>query len=97
MRLIERDEGEYRIFAGAMEGSQADGFIAAVVVRLQAGFGLPEQDVFRDDALACGHRWSTPELALARAVVVGQEAIVRERWTSQRNARDSSTLSGSKP
>lgn len=79
MKLIERDEGEYRIFAGAMEGSQGDGFIAAVVVSLRSGSGRPARDVFRDDALACGHRWSTLEMALAHAVIEGQEAIWRER------------------
>ncbi len=79
MNLIERDEGEYRILAGAMEGSHADGFIAAVVVCKQVVPGRPSHDVFRDDSLACGNRWATPELALAHALVEGRAAIARER------------------
>ena len=32
MHFDERNEGDYRIFAGALEAAQGDGYIAAVVV-----------------------------------------------------------------
>lgn len=83
MKLIERDQGEFRIFAGAMEGIHDDGYIAAVVVRVQGVPGRPSRDVFRDDSLACGHRWATQELALAQAVIRGQAAIMREQWPQE--------------
>lgn len=85
MKLVEHDVDRYRIYAGAMEGSHADGFIAAVVVvRLHSGPGRQPRAVFRDDALACGHRWPTADLALAQAVQKGTQVIEKERGQSVR-------------
>jgi hypothetical protein len=41
MRLDERDEGDYRIYAGALEGKQGDGYVAAVVVSKVRGVETP--------------------------------------------------------
>ena len=36
MHFDERDEGDYRIYAGALEAPRGDGYIAAVVVKEQS-------------------------------------------------------------
>ena len=77
--LAERDDGDFHIYAGAMEAVQGDGYIAAVVVNLIRPAGRAARESFRDDALACGHRWSSPEPALSYAMGKGLEAAERER------------------
>lgn len=80
MILTERDDGAYRIYAGAMEGTRGDGFIAAaVVVYTPCAPSRSAREAFRNEALACGHRWQTPESALAYALAKGQEAADRAR------------------
>ena len=74
MQLDQRDEGEYRIYAGAMESKLGDGFIAAVVVSKVRG--VPnEKEAFRDDSLACGHRWESAKAALSYAFGKAREVI----------------------
>ena len=75
MILTERDDGEYRIYAGAMEATQGDGYIAAVVVTA----GHASREAFRDDSLACGHRWVSSKAALSFAMDKGLEVVRRER------------------
>ena len=77
MQLDERDEGEYRIYAGAMESRMGDGYIAAVVVNKVRGVARPHE-AYRDDALACGHRWASAQAALTYAFVKGREVIRTE-------------------
>ena len=77
MQLDERDEGEYRIYAGAMESKLGDGYIAAVVVSRVRGVGRP-REAFRDDALACGHRWESAKAALSYAFGKGRDVIRSE-------------------
>lgn len=79
MILAERADGDYHIYAGAIEAVQGDGYIAAVVVNLRHQAGRAAREAFRDDALACGHRWSSPESALSYAMGKGREAAERER------------------
>jgi hypothetical protein len=74
MKLDERDEGEYRIYAGALESKLGDGYIAAVVVSRVRGERCP-REAYRDDALACGHRWELPEQALSYAMGKGREFV----------------------
>lgn len=93
MKLIEADEGEYRIFAGAMEGANSDGFIAGVAVQLRGTAGRPSRDVFCDVSLACGHRWETQDSALAHAVTRGRDAIAREQRLSSEIEMDIPILS----
>jgi hypothetical protein len=91
MQFDECFEGEYRIFVGALEAPRGDGYIAAVVVsRLlseAAGATTPTdgnanapvshraREVWRDDSLACGYRWPTPEAALLYAKNRAREMV----------------------
>ncbi|HEX6704591.1 MAG TPA: hypothetical protein VF169_07510 [Albitalea sp.] len=79
MQLDERDEGEYRIYAGALESSIGDGYIAAVVVHKVRGTERGPREAFRDDALACGHRWARPDQALSYAMDKGRSVVRTER------------------
>jgi hypothetical protein len=77
MHFDERNIGDYRVYAGALEGPQGDGYIAAVVVhRVQGVPGAP-QEILRDESLACGHRWPSADAALAYAIGKAQDAIRR--------------------
>ena len=77
MRLDERDEGDYRIYAGALEGKQGDGYVAAVVVSKVRGVETP-REAYREDLLACGHRWKTAEAALWYAIGKGRELVLTQ-------------------
>ena len=79
MTLIQRDEGDYCIFCGAIEGTQGDGYIAAVVVNQVRNIKRSTQECFRDNALACGHRWASPEAALSYAMARGHEVVKMEQ------------------
>jgi hypothetical protein len=79
MTLDERDEGDYRIYAGALEGVHGDGYIAAVVVSRVRNTDRAPREAFRDEALACGHRWARPEEALSYAIGKGREVVRTER------------------
>ena len=75
MKLDQRDEGEYRIYAGALESRLGDGYIAAVVVSRVRGVDRGPREAYRDDALACGHRWAQAEQALSYALGKGREFV----------------------
>ena len=79
MQLDERDEGDFRIYGGALESSIGDGYIAAVVVSRVRNTDRAPREAYRDDALACGHRWATPEEALSYAMGKGKEVVRTER------------------
>ena len=75
MQFDERNMGDYRIFAGALEGPNGDGYIAAMIVhRVQGVPGAP-REALRDESLACGHRWRSADDALAYAIGKAQDAI----------------------
>ena len=75
MHFDERNMGDYRIFAGALEARSGDGYTAAMIVqRIQGVPGAP-REAFRDESLACGHRWESAADALAYAMSKAQEAI----------------------
>ena len=74
MRFEERVLGDYRIFAGAVEGPQGDGYIAAIIVQRVQGVPSP-REIFRDESLACGHRWESADAALAYAISKAKAAI----------------------
>ncbi len=75
MRFDEREIGDYRIFAGALEAPKGDGYTATVIVqRVQGDAGVP-REVLRDEGLACGHRWASADAALAYAISKAKEAI----------------------
>jgi hypothetical protein len=71
----ETSEGDYRIYAGALEAPRGQGYIAAVVVNRVRGVGNAPREAFRDDSLACGHRWQSPDEALSYALNKAQELI----------------------
>jgi len=73
MHFDERDEGSFRIYAGALEAPSGEGYIAAVVVkRIDAG-NAPA--FYRDECLSGGHRWASASAALQFALSTGRKAI----------------------
>jgi len=82
MRFQECREGDYKIFAGAVEAPRGDGYIAAMVVsRVKPGAsaGADRSSVaFRDDSVACGYRWRSPEEAIAYALNRAREMVRRQ-------------------
>jgi hypothetical protein len=76
MHFDERDEGEYRIYAGAIETPDG-GYRATAVVMRMRGVARPVE-VFRDENLSGGHAWEEPERALRFAIKTAS-SIVRER------------------
>ncbi len=76
MHFDERKIGDYRVFTGALEGPMGDGYIAALVVQREQGGAAHE--ILRDDSLACGHRWPSPDAALAYAMGKAQELIRKQ-------------------
>ncbi len=79
MIFDERYEGDYRIYAGALEAPRGQGYIAAVVVNRVRGIGNAPREAYRDDSLACGHRWLSPDEALSYAVNKARDVIKREQ------------------
>lgn len=75
MHFDERDEGEYRIYAGAIEAAEG-GYLATAVVMRMRGIARPIE-VFRDENLSGGHAWEEPERALHFAIKTAS-SIVRE-------------------
>ena len=75
MHLDESTEGPYRIYAGALEARQGDGYIAAVVVKRIGNELHAGREAYRDDSLACGHRWASAGDALRYAVTRAREII----------------------
>jgi hypothetical protein len=71
MRFEEAVEGEWRIYAGAMESPRGDGYTAAAVVQHRGG----TRELWRDDSLACGHRWRSADEALRYALGKAREII----------------------
>ena len=76
MHFDERKIGEYRVYTGALEGPKGDGYIAALVVQREQGGAALE--ILRDDSLACGHRWPSPDAALAYAMGKAQDVIRKQ-------------------
>ena len=79
MQFNERVDGEYRIYVGALDAPRGDGYIAAVVVSCMLGAGVKAREVFRDESLACGHRWKSAEEALMFAMCKAREWIGTDR------------------
>jgi hypothetical protein len=75
MRFQETHEGDFRIYAGAVEAPKGDGYIAALVVNHVHAAGKGQREAFRDDSLACGHRWSCADEALRYAMNKARELI----------------------
>jgi hypothetical protein len=74
MRFQECREGEYKIFAGAVEAPRGDGYIAAMVVSRvepRPGVAVP------DDSVGGGYRWRSAEEAIAYALNRAREMVRR--------------------
>jgi hypothetical protein len=74
MHFEERNEGDYRIYAGALEAS-GGGYLAAVVVSRLRGMPQAPCEAYRDISMSGGHRWQSPNDALAFAVTEAQKII----------------------
>jgi hypothetical protein len=76
MHVDEREEGEHRILARAIEAPGGGYRAAARVLRVR---GVPQPiEIFRDDHLSGGHAWDEPERALQFAIKTAS-SILRER------------------
>ena len=78
MRFQESHEGDYRIYVGAVEAPRGDGYIAAGVVDRVRGEVAPSsrrREAFRDESLACGYRWPSPDEAIHYAMTRARELI----------------------
>ncbi len=75
MQFNEAQEGDYRIFVGAVEAPRGDGYIAALVVNRVRDVQGRHFEAFRDDSLACGYRWRSSEEAIHYAMNRARELI----------------------
>lgn len=57
------------------ESPIGDGYVAAAVVTRWRGRSDVPIEAFRDESLACGHRWQTAQAALDFAIRRGQQAV----------------------
>ncbi|WP_295638866.1 hypothetical protein [uncultured Methylibium sp.] len=74
MDLMERDVGDFRIYAGALEAPMG-GYTAAVEVHRVRGVPNPPQVVFSSDRMSGGHRFEQSAAALRHALNMGHQAI----------------------
>ena len=79
MKFQQADEGDYRIYAGAIEAKVGDGYTAAVVISKMRDTPRAPAEAYRDPLIAGGHRWSTATEALAYAVSRGRVVIQKQR------------------
>jgi hypothetical protein len=79
MRFEDKDDGEYRIHAGALELRAGEGFLAAVIVNRSSQGRGDGHEVYRDTEVSGGHRWLTSDQALQHALLVGANAVTAER------------------
>lgn len=75
MHFAEIDAGDYRIYAGAIEKPRAYGYVAAVVVMRVRG-EKPRREAYREESLAGGFAWSSPDEALRFAVNAGRDVVM---------------------
>lgn len=78
MRFAEQSEGDFRVYAAALE-APGGGYHAAVVVRECREQGAADQEVFRDERLEDGQVWPSAGNALVFALSVGVAAIHAQR------------------
>jgi hypothetical protein len=75
MHFNECHEGDYRIYVGAVEAQQGDGYTAALIVNRVRGSVGNNPQAYRDDSLACGYRWPSPDAAMHYAINRARELI----------------------
>ena len=76
MHFDEREEGGYRIYAGALEATQTTGYIAAAVISRRDASG--QREAWRDTSMSGGQVWRSPDDALRYAIARATEVIRRE-------------------
>ena len=78
MHFQEVDAGDFRIYAGAIEKTNRCGYVAAVVVMREPGrAGVSfREEAFRDESLAGGFVWPTPNEALRFAINAGRDVVM---------------------
>lgn len=74
MQFDECKIGDHRIYAGAVEGRRGDGYTVTLIIETRRP-GQPADEVFRDESMACGHRWPTTTEALAYAMQKGRGLV----------------------
>ena len=74
MHFDECCEGDYKIYAGALQSPAGDGYVAAVVVNRVRPDDM-QREAFRDVNMADGRRWRTPAEALSHAVATARQLI----------------------
>ena len=79
MLFGERNEGDYRIYAGALEAPHGEGYLAAVVINRLRGTPNAPREAYRDTALAAGYRWASADDALSYALGKAVDLIRSER------------------
>jgi hypothetical protein len=77
MHFHETTEGDYRIYAGAIEAPARSGYFAAVVVSRTAPPRGGSSEAFRDTSLAAGYCWPSADAALRYALHRGQDVVRR--------------------
>ena len=75
MHFNECHEGDYRIYVGAVEAQRGVGYTATLIVNRVRGPVGTNQQAFRDDSLACGYRWPSPQAAMHYAINRARELI----------------------
>lgn len=73
MDMQERQVGDFRIYAGALEAPDG-GYIAAVEVH-RVGRGDAAEVIFSSERISGGHRFDVAALALRHALDVGHQAV----------------------
>jgi hypothetical protein len=76
MHFDERNVGDYRVYAGALEAQ--GGYLAAVVISRIRGLPDVPREAYRDTAMSGGHRFEKPDEALSFAVSRASEVIRQE-------------------
>ena len=76
MHFQEVDAGDFRIYAGAIEKQQRCGYVAAVVVMRHGSAAGLREEAFRDESLAGGFVWPTPNEALRFAINAGRDVVM---------------------
>jgi len=75
MDTQERQVGDFRIYAGALDAPDG-GYIAAVEVhRVGAAAGDAAEVIFSNERISGGHRFDVAALALRHALDVGHQAV----------------------
>ena len=82
MHFDERTEGDYRIYVGALEAPRGDGYTATVVVNRIHGSSPTGREIYRDEGLACGHRWASAHDAMVYAIAQAR-SLIRSKVVAQ--------------